>query len=96
MLRVSERRRPVGPGGIEELDRAGPSSPARPHRNAPGVVWEWDGGCETAREVEFRQIDGTRASIGWAGVKTVVADRPRDAAGGLGLGLSGGELQALA
>jgi organic hydroperoxide reductase OsmC/OhrA len=29
-------------------------------------------------------------------VKCVVADRPKGAAGGLGLGLSGGELQALA
>ena len=46
--------------------------------------------------VSFRQIADTRAAVGWAGVKCVVADRPKDVAGGLGLGLSGGELQALA
>ena len=47
-------------------------------------------------QVSFRAIDGTEAHMGWAGVKAVVADRPKNAAGGLGLGLSGGELQALA
>jgi organic hydroperoxide reductase OsmC/OhrA len=46
--------------------------------------------------VSFRSIDDTRAAIGWAGVKCIVADRPKGVAGGLGLGLSGGELQALA
>ena len=46
--------------------------------------------------VTFRRIEGTGAAIGWAGNKTVVADRRDGSAGGLGLGLSGGELQALA
>jgi organic hydroperoxide reductase OsmC/OhrA len=47
-------------------------------------------------EVSFRQIAETGAALGRAGSKTVVADRPAGKAGGLGLGLSGGELQALA
>lgn len=45
--------------------------------------------------VHFRRIGGTEASIGWAGVKSIVADRPKGRAGGLGIGLSGGELLAL-
>lgn len=48
-----------------------------------------------ALTVQFRRVEGTAASMGWAGVKAVVADRPKGRAGGLGLGLSGGELLAL-
>jgi len=47
-------------------------------------------------EVSFRRIEGTAAAVGWAGTKTVIADRRIGSAGGSGLGLSGGELQALA
>jgi organic hydroperoxide reductase OsmC/OhrA len=47
-------------------------------------------------EVSFRRIEGTAAALGWAGTKTVIADRRDGSAGGRGLGLSGGELQALA
>ncbi len=46
-------------------------------------------------EVSFRQVAGTGAAMGWAGTKTVIADRRAGSAGGLGLGLSGGELLAL-
>jgi organic hydroperoxide reductase OsmC/OhrA len=46
--------------------------------------------------VSFKGIEGTGAAIGIAGNKTIVADRRDGSAGGLGLGLSGGELQALA
>ena len=47
-------------------------------------------------EVSFKGIGGTAAAIGIAGNKTVVADRRAGSAGGLGIGLSGGELQTLA
>ena len=47
-------------------------------------------------DVSFKSIDGTSASLGIAGNKSVVADRRAGSAGGLGIGLSGGELQALA
>ncbi len=47
-------------------------------------------------EVHFRQVGGTGAAMGWAGSKTVIVDRRDGSAGGLGLGLSGGELMALA
>jgi organic hydroperoxide reductase OsmC/OhrA len=47
-------------------------------------------------EVSFRRIEGTNAALGWAGTKTVIADRRDGIAGGCGIGLSGGELQALA
>lgn len=46
-------------------------------------------------EVSFRQVAGTGAAMGWSGSKTVIADRRAGSAGGLGLGLSGGELLAL-
>ncbi|GMG82005.1 OsmC family protein [Paralimibaculum aggregatum] len=49
-----------------------------------------------ALTVQFRRLETTRAAVGWAGVKAIIADRPKDLAGGMGLGLSGGELQALA
>lgn len=48
-----------------------------------------------ALTVQIRRVEGTAASMGWAGVKAVVADRPNGRAGGLGLGLSGGELLTL-
>jgi organic hydroperoxide reductase OsmC/OhrA len=51
---------------------------------------------EMRLEVNFRRIEGTSAAVGWAGTKTVIADRRVGSAGGSGLGLSGGELQALA
>jgi hypothetical protein len=41
-------------------------------------------------EVSFRRIEGTAAALGWAGTKTVIADRRDGSAGGRGLGLSGG------
>jgi len=47
-------------------------------------------------EVSFRQVASTGAAMGWAGSKTVVADRRAGSAGGRGLGFSGGELLALA
>jgi organic hydroperoxide reductase OsmC/OhrA len=47
-------------------------------------------------EVSFRRVEDTCATLGWAGTKTVIADRRAGSAGGSGLGLSGGELQALA
>ncbi|MGF1562257.1 MAG: OsmC family protein [Geminicoccaceae bacterium] len=46
-------------------------------------------------KVTFRSLHGTQATVGSAGVKSIVADRPKGVAGGLGLGLSGGELLAL-
>jgi organic hydroperoxide reductase OsmC/OhrA len=46
--------------------------------------------------IEYRVLPGTRASVGRADGHTVVADRPKGKAGGLGLGFNGGELLALA
>ena len=46
--------------------------------------------------VEFRNIEGTEAALGWSGPRSLVADRPEGKAGGLGLGFNGGELLALA
>ncbi len=46
--------------------------------------------------VEFRNVDGTEAALGWAGVHTIVVDRPVGKAGGRGLGFNGGQLLALA
>jgi organic hydroperoxide reductase OsmC/OhrA len=47
-------------------------------------------------EVSFNGIAGTGAAVGIAGKKSIIADRREGSAGGLGLGLSGGELQVLA
>ena len=47
-------------------------------------------------EVSFKSISGTGAAIGISGSKSIIVDRRDGSAGGLGLGLSGGELQALA
>ena len=46
--------------------------------------------------IEYRMLPGTRASVGRAGLHSVVADRPEGKAGGLGLGFNGGERLALA
>ena len=46
--------------------------------------------------VELRNIEGTQASMGWAGGHTVVVDRPEGRAGGMGLGFNGAQLLALA
>lgn len=46
--------------------------------------------------VEYRALPGTRAAVGRSGIHTVIADRPSGKAGGMDLGLDGGELLALA
>ena len=46
--------------------------------------------------VELRNVVGTEAAMGWAGAHTLIADRPADKAGGLGLGFNGAQLLALA
>jgi organic hydroperoxide reductase OsmC/OhrA len=46
--------------------------------------------------VELRNVEGTQASMGWAGGHTIVVDRPEGRAGGRGLGFNGGQLLALA
>ena len=46
--------------------------------------------------VEFVNIPGTEAAMGWAGAHTLVTDRPDGVAGGQGLGFNGGQLLALA
>jgi organic hydroperoxide reductase OsmC/OhrA len=46
--------------------------------------------------VEYRVLPGTRAAVGRAATHSVIADRPKDKAGGMGLGFNGGELLALA
>jgi organic hydroperoxide reductase OsmC/OhrA len=50
----------------------------------------------TAMTVRLRGIPGTEASLGWAGVHSVVVDRPEGKAGGQGLGFNGGQLLGLA
>jgi organic hydroperoxide reductase OsmC/OhrA len=46
--------------------------------------------------IHYRLLPGTRASVGRAGTRTVIADRPDGKDGGMGLGFNGGELLALA
>lgn len=46
--------------------------------------------------VELRNIEGTQASLGWAGAHTIVVDRPEGRAGGQGLGFNGAQLLGLA
>jgi organic hydroperoxide reductase OsmC/OhrA len=46
--------------------------------------------------VELRNIQGTRAAMGWAEAHTLVVDRPEGRAGGQGLGFNGAQLLALA
>lgn len=46
--------------------------------------------------IEYRLMPGTRASLGRSTVHSVIADRPVGKAGGMGLGLNGGELLAFA
>lgn len=45
--------------------------------------------------IEYKDLPGTGASLGRAGVHTVIADRPEGTARGTGLGFNGGELLAL-
>lgn len=46
--------------------------------------------------VEYRNLEGTGAAVGWAGRHALIADRPEGKAGGMGLGFNGGQLLALA
>ncbi|AYG59871.1 OsmC family protein [Rhizobium jaguaris] len=46
--------------------------------------------------VELRNVEGTRAALGWAGGHTIVVDRPQGRAGGQGLGFNGAQLLGLA
>ena len=46
--------------------------------------------------IEYRIVPGTRAALGLAGTRCVIADRPQGRAGGMGLGFDGRELLALA
>jgi organic hydroperoxide reductase OsmC/OhrA len=46
--------------------------------------------------IEYRLMPGTKAALGRSGVHSVIADRPEGKAGGMGLGLNGGELLAFA
>ena len=46
--------------------------------------------------VELRNVQGTRAAMGWAGGHTVVIDRPEGRSGGMGLGFNGAQMLALA
>ena len=45
--------------------------------------------------IEYSKLAGTGASVGRAGLRTVLADRPEGRASGTGLGFNGGELLAL-
>ena len=45
--------------------------------------------------IEYSKLSGTGASVGRAGLHTVLADRPQGKASGTGLGFNGGELLAL-
>ena len=45
--------------------------------------------------IHVKTIEGSSAAVGWSGPRTVTIDRPQ-AAGGLGIGFSGGELLLLA
>ena len=45
--------------------------------------------------IRVKTIEGVSAAVGWSGPRTVTIDRPQ-AAGGLGIGFSGGELLLLA
>lgn len=46
--------------------------------------------------IEYHMLPGTRAAVGFAGIHSVIADRPEAKFGGMGLGFNGGELLALA
>ena len=46
--------------------------------------------------VQLRSIAETQAAVGWADGHTIVVDRPDGKAGGMGLGLNGGQLLGLA
>ena len=45
--------------------------------------------------VEYRNLEGTGASVGRAGNHTLIADRPEGKASGMGLGFNGGQILAL-
>ncbi len=45
--------------------------------------------------IEYRALPGTRAAVGRSGNHSVIADRPPEKFGGMGLGFNGGELLAL-
>lgn len=45
--------------------------------------------------IDYAGVEGTGASLGRAGVHTLIADRPDGKAGGTGLGFNGAELLAL-
>ncbi len=47
-------------------------------------------------QVHLRNVEGTQASMGWAGGHTIVVDRPEGRAGGMGLGFNGAQLLGLA
>lgn len=49
-----------------------------------------------AVRVELRSIQNTEAVVGSSGEHTLIVDRPKGKAGGLGLGFNGAELAALA
>lgn len=46
-------------------------------------------------DVQLRNLPDTQAAVGWAGSHTIIADRPVNKAGGLGLGFNGAQLLAL-
>ena len=50
----------------------------------------------TSVSVSLRNVEGSSATMGWAGSHTIIVDPPNGTAGGLGLGFNGGELLALA
>ena len=50
----------------------------------------------TTMTVNLRSIPGTHAAVGWAEGHTIVVDRPDGRAGGMGLGLNGGQLLGFA
>ncbi|HXZ46728.1 MAG TPA: OsmC family protein [Pseudolabrys sp.] len=50
----------------------------------------------TTMSVQLRSIPDTQAAVGWADGHTIVVDRPDGKAGGMGLGLNGGQLLGLA
>lgn len=45
---------------------------------------------------QFSSVLGTEVALGWSGANSIVADRPKDKAGGSGLGFNGAQLLALA
>jgi organic hydroperoxide reductase OsmC/OhrA len=56
----------------------------------------WEEPTMVSTTVELRNVEGTEATMGWAGGHTIVVDRPEGKAGGQGLGFNGAQLLALA